>query len=178
MSVGMQVTQGRSAFLDLAIDAAKLDEGIKAAIRKLTRESKAELLQALRKPGTGRFYKGSTSQRRNARRWFGKTRGSPAYRASAPGQPPARMSGNLVNSVRTKYPRREKGYGAKVFAIQGVAFYRHFLEFGAGPAQEGKRKGAGGYRAPRPVFSPIQKKLDAQLEAAVLGAINDFAGSR
>lgn len=174
----MQVTQGRTAFLDLAIDAAKLDEGIKAAIRKLTRESKAELLQALRKPGTGTFYKGSGGQRRNAKRFFGKARSKPAYRASAPGQPPAKMSGNLANSVRTKYPRGEKGYGAKVFAVRGIAFYRHFLEFGAGPAKKGNRKGAGGYRAPRPVFTPIQKRLDAELEAAVLGAVNDFAGAR
>lgn len=177
MSVGIGVTEGRTAFLDMAIDAAKLDEGIKSAIRKLTREARAELLKELRKPGTGRFYKAG-QQRRNSKRLFGKVRNAPAYRASAPGNPPARMSGNLINSVRTKYPRAEKGYGAKVFAHRGIAFYRHFLEAGAGPAKKGARKGAGGYRAPRPVFTPIQKRLDSQLEAAVLGAVDEFARSR
>lgn len=177
MKAGIDITQGRTAFLDIAIDSAKLDEGIKAAIRKLTREARAELVRELRKPGTGRFYK-AAGQRRNSKRFFGKARNAPAYRASAPGNAPARMSGNLVASVRTKYPRAEKGYGAKVFAHRGIAFYRSFLEFGAGPAKKGNRKGAGGYRAPRPVFSPIQKRLDAQLEAAVLGAVDEFARSR
>lgn len=175
--IGMQVSQGRQSFLDLAIDAAKLDEGIKASIRKLTREARTELLRELRKPGTGRFYKAG-GQRRNSKKFWTKARQAPAYRASAPGNPPARMSGNLANSVRTKYPRGEKGYGAKIFAHRGLAFYRHFLEFGAGPAKKGPRKGAGGYRAPRPVFTPIQKRLDSQLEAAVLGAVDTFARSK
>lgn len=170
MSVGLKI-EGGGEFLRMKINAQKLDNEIQASIRKLSNEYKAKLVAELSKPGTGRLYKGTTSRRK---RFFAKAQERPAYRASAPGQPPARMSGNLLRSVRLKFPRKGKGYSAVVFEHRGIAFYRHFLEFGAGPAKKGKRKGAGGVRAPRPVFSPIQKQIDADLTGAIERAIGNF----
>jgi hypothetical protein len=172
MSVGLQI-EGAGEFLKLRTNAVKLENGIRAAIRKVAREGRAEVIAQLSKPGTGRFYPAAKGTRRNAKRFFTKGRNVPAYTASAPGQPPARASGNLLASIRTKFPKGENGFGAKVFETRGLAFYRHFLEFGAGPAKKGV-KGRGGVRAPRPVFTPLQKKYQPKLEAAVVAAIDDF----
>lgn len=174
MSGSVGVTQGAGEFLRLQINAAKLDNEIKAAVRRLLRENRVALVAALSRPGSGRLY-GAGKVR--SKRFFSGARSAGAYRASAHGQPPARRSGTLVNSVRTK-TRGKNGYGGKVFAHRGIAFYRHYLEFGAGPAKEGKRQGAGGVRAPRPVFSPMQRDLDGKAEAAALKAVNDFVGYR
>lgn len=169
--IDLQV-EGAGEFLRLKIEAAQLDEGIRSEIRKVTREGRAALIAAISQAGTGRTYKAAGTRRT---RMFSKARRIPAYTASAPGRPPARASGNLVSAVRTKYPRAEKGYGAKVFATRGVAFYRHFLEFGAGPAKKGKRPGAGGRRAARPVFTPLQREFEGKLAAAIERAVDKFA---
>lgn len=167
------IVEGSGEFLRIRTNAVKLDNDIKAAIRKLTRDARADLIKELSKPGTGRSY-GAAKSVRIKKRLFLKDRQRPAYTASSPGRPPARMSGNLLNSVRTKYPAASKGYGAKVYATKGLAFYRHFLEFGAGPAKKGKRKGAGGVRLARPVFTPLQAKLDGKAIEAIQQAVNNF----
>lgn len=180
---------GRDGFLALRIQQAKLDERIRESIRELTRQYRAELVSQLRSPKGGRLY-GQQKARSFYRRQrvtatiFGGqqvkvsrnvrvTKATKAYRASRPGEPPAVFTGTLLRSIRTKFPSREKGYGAKVFANRGTAFYRHFLEFGAGPPRRG-RKGTGGYRAPRPVFSPLQARLEVELSGRVLAAVNSF----
>jgi hypothetical protein len=164
--------EGAGEFLRLKIEAGKLDDAIRAEIRKSAREGRAALIAAISGVGSGRTYKAAGTRRA---RVFSKARRIPAYTASAPGRPPARASGNLISAVRTKYPRAELGYGAKVFATRGVAFYRHFLEFGAGPAKKGKRIGAGGRRAPRPVFTPLQRQFETALADAVERAVDKFA---
>lgn len=171
MSVQMQI-DGAGEFLKLRTNAVKLDNEIKAVVRKVAREARQKLLTELSRPGTGRYYGAAGEAKR--KRFFSRTRSRPAYRASAPGRPPARMSGNLINSVRTKFPRNGNGFAAKVFAHRGIAFYRHFLEAGAGPAKRGRRKGAGGIRAPRPVFTPLQKQVENDLQQAVEKAIGNF----
>ncbi|MFH5927150.1 hypothetical protein [Roseomonas xinghualingensis] len=165
-------TEGAGEFLRLRIEAAQMDEGIRAEIRRTAREGRAALIAALSQAGTGRSYKASGERRT---RIFSKARRLPAYTSSAPGRPPAKASGNLLASIRTKYPRADKGYGAKIFAHRGNAFYRHFLEFGAGPAKRGKRIGAGGRRAPRPVFTPLQRQFEGKLAEAVQRAVDKFA---
>ena len=170
MSVGLKV-EGAGEFLRMKTNAQKLDNEIRAAVRKLGAEYRAKVVAELSKPGTGRLYKGATGRRR---RFFSPVQQRPTYRASAPGRPPARMSGTLLRSVRIKFPRKGNGYSAVVFEHRGIAFYRGWLEFGAGPAKRGKRKGAGGERAPRPVFTPLQKQLDGDLTATIQKAIDNF----
>ena len=165
------ISSDAGALLRLKIEAAEMDAEIRAAIRKIGREGRAAAIAALSKPGSGRTYKAAGERRT---RLFSRARRIPAYTASAPGQPPAKASGNLLASVRMKYPAADKGYGVKVFAKRGDAFYRHFLEFGAGPAKKGKRKGAGGIRAPRPIWSPLQK----QFEGRVIAAIEEIVARR
>lgn len=181
---------GRDEFLKLAIESAKLDEAIRKDIRDLAALYRQRLVSELRAVKSGRQYGPAvrTAYRRTRRTvtlFGGMTARVPSitrtpkatktYRASAPGEAPAMLTGTLVRSIRTKYPRAEKGYGVKIFAHRGTAFYRHFLEFGAGPARKGRRIGAGGIRAPRPLFSPMQEKLEADLEAKIQAAVAQFA---
>jgi hypothetical protein len=169
--IGIQ-HNGAGEFLKLATDAKKLDNAIKAEIRKVTKEGRETAAARLAQAGTGRTYEAAKNARRA--RFFSKARRIPTYTASAPGRPPAKASGNLLASVRSKFPRADKGYGAKVFANRGPAFYRHFLEFGARPAKRGKRIGAGGTRAPRPIWTPLQREFEGKLVQAMQRAVDRF----
>ena len=188
MSLGIRV-DGGDGFFALRIQQEKLSASIRQSIRDLAQTYRTRLVNELSRPKSGRQYaarKGAIYRRqRVAVTLFGgqqarvtrNVRGSvvtPAYKASAAGEPPARRTGNLVRAVRIKMPSQAKGYGAKVFAHRGLAFYRHFLEFGHGPARKG-RKGRTGYAAPRPVFSPLSAQLDRDLSARVIAAVEAFA---
>ena len=177
------------AFLDLKIQQGKLDQAIRRGIVELTRQYRQQLVSELRRPKSGIFYaaRGARSFYRRQRvqtslfggqtatvtRQVRVTRATRAYRASRAGEAPAVFTGTLLRSIRTKYPAREKGYGAKVFATRGLAFYRHFLEFGHGGARKG-RKGRTGYAAPRPAFSPLQARIERELPERVLAAVDGF----
>lgn len=186
LGVGLNVTRGRTAFLDLAIDAGRMDDALKASVRKLANKYRAEAVSRLSQPGSGKTW-GRTRYlviRKKVELFGGRKatiastqrqKGGGTYTASAPGRPPAIFTGNLVRSVRTKYPRKGKGYTAVTFAHRGNAFYRRWLEMGAGPAKKGKRIGAGGFRAIRPVWTPLQKEAFAELEAEVLTALRQVA---
>lgn len=189
MSLDIRITQGRTAFLDLAIQGARLDQDVRAAVREMAAGYRAKVVTELRSPKSGRrygaqrgraFYRrvtrqvelfgGKTGRYRAVQRVTGNTR---AYTASAPGQAPATRSGTLARAVRAKIPGRGKGWTARVFADRGTAFYRHFLEFGHGPARKG-RKGRTGYAAPRPIWSKYQAQIERELPQRVLAALDRF----
>lgn len=185
--LNMQITQGRTAFLDLAIQGARLDADVRKSVRELAATYRQRVVAELRAPKSGRKYGGRTGrafyrrQRRTAEvfgrtasymanvRVTGRTR---AYTASAPGQAPAVMTGTLARSVRAKIPAKGKGWFARVFADRGPAFYRHMLEFGHGPARKGR--GRTGPAAPRPIWGRYQAMIDRALPQAVTAAIERF----
>lgn len=192
--ISLSVTGDKTAFLDLQIAGRRLDETLRGTVRDLAREYNARLKSELSRPKGGKQY-GASANRSVYRRVgkkttvFGKPvtlrtvtrvqRKTKAYTASAPGQAPAQRTGNLLRSVKIKFPSRQKGYGAKVFADRGIAFYRHFLEFGTAPRVQRKWRGKAvsrnvGRVAPRPVFSPLQAQLDAELERRLARAAELF----
>lgn len=190
---------GRESFLDLQIAGRQLDATIRNAIRDLSREYEAKAKAALRAPKSGKRY-GARTGRQSYRRATVKTtvfgrlakyrtvakvaRNTRAYTASAPGQSPASFTGAEVGAIKVKYPSREKGYGAKVYADKGVAFYRHFLEFGTGPRIQKRGQGGKivnrnvGSIAPRPLFSPMQAQMEAELLRRVERATDLFVAFR
>lgn len=187
------VVQGRDTFLTLAVEARRLDETLRAAVRDVTREYRAKLVAELSRPGTGRLYgRAAAIGFRRARRrvtLFGGVQRNvrtvrrvslalPAYRASAPGRPPARRTGTLLRSLRTVYPSRDKGYGSRIFADRGLAFYRHFLEFGTVERRTRRPSRAAGRVTPRPVFSPLQEALEREMERRVARAADIFVAFR
>lgn len=195
--IGLRV-EGRETFLDLQIAGRRLDETIRTTIRETAREYQGRVKAMLSRPGSGKQYgarKGRRVYKRARRKTvvFGQAasyrtvvkveRRTRAYTASAPGQPPAQFTGTLFRSVRVKFPSRQKGYGAKVYADKGTAFYRHFLEFGTAPRVQRRWRGktvnrAVGRVAPRPVFSPLQARLSEDLERRILRATDLFIAFR
>lgn len=177
MSLGIRI-EGGGEFLKLQIEGRKLDASVRQAIRDLAKEGRREVIDALGSAKTGRTYgahKGRSFYRRAQRnvtlfggvqakvtRNVASKRATKAYTASAPGEAPANVTMTLRRALRTKAPRAEKGYGIKVFAYRGTAFYRHMLEFGTEHID------------PRPLWGPIQQKLEAQLESRVLAAVQQF----
>ena len=191
MSLGIQI-QGADGFLALRVQQEKLNESIRDSIRSMSREFRSEVVNAITRPKGGRMYGASRTaiyrrqrvkttlfggQQAMVRRVVRVQTQARAYTASRPGEPPASRTGTLARSVRTKFPSQGKGYSAYIFAYRKTAFYRHFLEFGAGAARKG-RKGHTGYRAPRPVWSPLQTKIEAELSTRVLGAVEAFVQGR
>ncbi len=192
--IDIRITTGRTAFLDLLIEQKKLDEAIRLSVRGLAREYRAKLLGHLRAPKSGRLY-AARKERATYRRTKGVVRrlsvATKRVRASAPGQAPAVSTGTLVRSVRTKIGGKGGAYSARIFADRKTAFYRHFLEFGVGARQirrgrqfDGKSKkqrlrarnaASSGAVAPRPVWSPLQAQMTAELEARVRAAVQGFA---
>jgi hypothetical protein len=183
------VVAGRDTFLALTVETRRLEETLRLTVRDTAREFRLRLVEQLRRPGTGRFYGGGRAvafrrQRRTVTLFGGVRRRvtnvrrldvrAPAYRASAPGQPPARRTGTLLRSIRTAFPARDKGFGARIFADRKVAFYRHILEFGAPNRTPRDRRRAAWRLLPRPVFSPLQVELERALGARVLRAVDLF----
>jgi hypothetical protein len=192
LGVGLNVTRGRTAFLDLAIEAGRMDDALKASVRKLATKYRAEVIRLLSQPGGGKQYRrtrGGYKVIRKRVELFGGRKATirttqrqaasgAVYRASAPGQPPAQFTGNLLRGVRTKYPSKGKGYTAITFSNRKLAAHRHLLEFGTSqrtqPTKGGKSRNVGRV-APRPVWSPLSSKAFAELEAEVLTALRQVA---
>ncbi|MBP8295220.1 MAG: hypothetical protein KAX84_03870 [Burkholderiales bacterium] len=188
MSLDLRITQGRTAFLDLAIQAARLDQDVREAVRDMAATYRGRVIAELRAPKGGRRYGERTGrsfyrrQRRSVEMFGGKrgtysavvrsTKKTRAYTASAPGQAPATYTGVLARAVRSKIPARGKGWSARVFADKGTAFYRHFLEFGHGPGRKGK--GHTGFAAPRPIWGKYQREIEAELPRRIVTALERF----
>jgi hypothetical protein len=190
----------RGAFLKLATDAAALDADLRGVIRDLAREYNQIVAAELRRPKSGILYGVRTGraryravrrrvelfggvQRTVVRRERLKTSRVRSWRASRPGEAPAVFTGNLLRGLRVAFPSREKGYGAKVFSRRGIAGHRHLLEFGT--AERVQRTWRGkvvnrkvGRVAPRPIWSPLQKRAMADLERRLLRAIDANAAFR
>lgn len=190
MSLDMRITQGRTAFLDLAIQGARLDQDVRAAVRALANEMRDRVIAELRSPKSGKQYgarSGRSFYRRQRRsvELFGGKRGSysaavltkkrtKAYTASAPGQAPATFTGTLARAVRAKIPGKGKGWSARVYADRGTAFYRHFLEFGTGPRATRRPRRSVGALAARPIWSRRQAQIARVLPQVVLVAVERF----
>jgi hypothetical protein len=202
--IGVQI-ENRGAFLKMATDAAALDGSIREAIKALAREYDTLVRSMLSRGGSGRLYGarqfGGPGGRQRyrvvrkrtelfggkkaliARRVAVKQRARIVYRASAPGQPPASFTGNLLRAVRVRFPSREKGYGAKVFANRGIGGHRQLLEFGTGRyrVKRGPRsKGAGAktHMMPRPIWTPLQRRALDDLQRRLLRVIDANAAFR
>lgn len=190
MSLDMRITQGRTAFLDLAIQGARLDQDVRKAVRELAATYRAKVIAELRAPKSGTKYgaRAGRSFYRRARRsvevFGGRTarytatvranKRTKAYTASAPGQAPAVFTGTLARSVRARTPAKGKGWAARVFADRGTAFYRHMLEFGTKQRFTKKPRRNVGAVAPRPIWSKYQAEIDRALPQAVLAALDRF----
>lgn len=189
---------GRKTFLALTIEGRRLDATIRESIRDISREFEAKLKAEIRRPKTGRAY-GATRGRRSYRKQrvteqvlgksmtytkiVGRTIRVRAGRASAPGEAPGVFTGDLVRSIRTKFPAQGKGYSARIFANRKTAWYRHFLEFGTKTRIQKRSRGravnkAVGRIEPRPVFTPMQAALQQKLFGRVERAVDLFTAFR
>jgi hypothetical protein len=151
---------------------------LRALMRSAGNDIKTKTTRLInRSTGSGRTYRGGggSAYRGNYR--------PGAYRASAPGEPPVRISGTLRSSLRTYvYP---EGTG---FAVRERAFYALFLEAGA---RGGGNPGGGArqrvlarrHRArsvftsrvllPRPHLDRVMEQEEANLERRVRKAFDD-----
>ena len=190
----------RGAFLKLATDAAALDADLRGVIRDLAREYNRIVASELRRPKSGILYGARSGrgryravrrrvelfggvQRTVVRRERLKTSRVRSWRASRPGEAPAVFTGNLLRGLRVAFPSREKGYGAKVFSRRGIAGHRHLLEFGTAERIQRTWRGKTvnrkvGRVAPRPIWTPLQKRAMADLERRLLRAIDANAAFR
>jgi hypothetical protein len=196
MKIGIGI-QGRGEFLRLEVEGAKLAGSIRDDIRQLAGVYRARVIAELRRAKSGRQY-GATTGRQVYRRTsrmatvFGGmqkkvstvrlvTTNTRAYRASAPGEAPATLSGTLAGAVRAKISPPSKGLGATVYAGRRTAWYRHLLEFGTKQRTSVRSKrGKGGNRGsvqPRPIWGPLQDRLQAELFAKVEAAVAAAAGN-
>ncbi len=109
----------------------RIDKETKAIIRRTAQEARRELVASINKQGSGTI-----------------------HQASAPGRPPARLTGTLVRSIRARAARSRRGdFVFVVYADPRTAFYRHFLEFGTRGLLHSQRI------APRPFIAPIQARF-------------------
>jgi hypothetical protein len=190
----------RGAFLKLATDAAALDADLRGVIRDMAREYNQIVAAELRRPKSGVLYGVRTGRaryravRRRVEMFGGvqrtvirreRLRNSRvrSWRASRPGEAPAVFTGNLLRGLRVAFPSREKGYGAKVFSRRGIASHRHLLEFGTAERIQRRQNGKVvnrrvGRVAPRPIWSPLQKRAMDDLERRLLRAIDANAAFR
>ena len=153
----------------IALDKREMKKVMRSAAGDV-RNKTARLINAGQ--GTGRTYRGGGgSQYRGA-----YVKGT--YRASAPGEPPVRVSGTLRNSLKSYvYPSGEG------FAVRERAFYALFLEVGAqgggNPGGKGtvnprtgrRKRATGVYTArklePRPSLDVVMAKEAQELERRV-----------
>jgi hypothetical protein len=195
--------QNRGVFTAMANDAAMLDADIRAAIKDIAREYNRIVAMELARPKSGRVYGETTfgaaggrqryrQVRKRVELFGGKTamrtqrvaikgKQTIRYRASAPGEAPARFSGNLIRGLRIAFPSREKGYGARVFTRKGIAGHRHLLEFGTQDRYQPTKKGGRrfvGRVLPRPIWSPMQKRALDDLQRRILRVIDSSAAFR
>lgn len=109
----------------------------KAILRAAGREVVSVAKRLASHGGSGRVYYGPGGSAARYRGGYSPGR----YQASAPGQPPARITGTLTRSF-TVWPDRD---GEKV-TIKDTAFYARFLEAGARGGKPSGRKGVRGKR--------------------------------
>jgi hypothetical protein len=179
---------GRDSFFKLTIDAARMDMAIRKEIRDLAREYNRYIANELRRPKSGITYgarSGRTRyrttrekitlfggvQRVVKRRTAMKSKKVKSWTASAPDEPPAIFTGNLLRGLRLAFPKREKGYGARIFSSKKFANHRHWLEMGT---KLRKQKTTGrnlGQITPRPLWTPTQRRVIMDLERRVVRAL-------
>lgn len=192
--------ENRGGFLKLAADAAALDADIRGLIRSMGREYNRIIAAELARPKSGRLYGVRTNRiryravRRRVELFGGVTRTVTrreqlrstrvrSWRASRPGEAPAVFTGNLLRGLRLAFPTRGKGMTAMLFSRKGVASHRHLLEFGTGPrvqrTQNGKRVNRDvGRVAPRPIWSPLQRRALDDLQRRLLRVLDASAAFR
>jgi hypothetical protein len=102
---------------EVMLDKRELRAVMRAAGNDIARRDRTLIGQS---SGAGRLYRGGGGSA-----YRGSYRPG-AYRASAPGQPPVRVSGTLRSSVKVYVYRNAEG-----FAVRERAFYALFLEAGA-----------------------------------------------
>jgi hypothetical protein len=190
----------RGAFLKLATDAAALDADLRGVVRDLAREYSRIVASELRRPKSGIMYGMRTGRARYravrrrvelfggikrtlVRREQLKRTTVRSWRASRPGEPPAVFTGNLLRGLRVKFPTGEKGYGARVYSHRGVAPHKNLMEFGTTERVQRTWRGKVvnrkvGRVAPRPIWSPLQKRAMDDLERRLLRAIDANAAFR
>ena len=114
----------------------------------LDKREVAKLMRA-----AGNDIKNKTGRLINASQGGGKTYFGPAgrYRASAPGSPPVRVSGDLRSSLKTYVFKSGEG-----FAVRAREFYSLFLEAGA------KGGGNPGARAVKPINRRTGRRMRAK----------------
>lgn len=121
----------------------KVREGSEKAVRSVMIWLQGDIVRTLETPGSGNQYR--------------RYPGGPMYRASRPGQPPARRMGYLANSIDHRY----NGLGGRFMAggPSGIVYssseYAPHLEYGTV------------FMAPRPFMRPAAKRASRILEAAM-----------
>lgn len=121
--------------------------------QKLRADARRNIIKG---PKTGRLYRVRGRKRR--------------HRASAPGESPANLTGNLQRSVgfqiygmdRMEFGYRESGGGAR----SGSAFYGKFLELGTHKRATGQR-----LIEPRPNLNPTVKRNNRNVQRYMESAI-------
>lgn len=109
--------------IDVPAGKLELQKTRKRAIMRAAGREVAALAKSLASSqGSGRVYFGPGGSAGKYRGGYAKMR----YRASAPGEPPAKVTGNLVNSFVVRPFRSGDGV-----VVRDTAFYALFLERGA-----------------------------------------------
>lgn len=185
--INLKIT-GRDSFFKLAVDAARMDMAIRKEIRDLAREYNSYIANELRRPKSGNTYGARSGQTRYRtarekitlpngmqrivkRRVAMKSKTVKSWTASAPNEPPAVFTGNLLRGLRLTFPKREKGYGARIFSSKRFANHRHWLEMGTGLRRQKTTGRKLGKIAPRPLWTPTQRRVIMDLERRVLRAL-------
>jgi hypothetical protein len=98
--------------------------------------------------------------------------GGKVHRASAPGEPPAVDTGELISRVTMEYSaaavRAEVG-------IAGGAPYAPFLEFGHFTGGSGTRSGGAFWTEPRPFLGPVAEEMGPWIREKLLDAVREIA---
>ena len=141
---GQQLTQAIMANALRVFNAGGM--GLRGSAIEIGTKYRAQVQKQYRTPGTGK------SDKR-----FGE-----AHRSSAPGQPPARRTGRLHDSVQFSVSRKPgrssttgrfvKGFGKTEVSIFTKVEYAEYLE--KGQRGTGKKK----ERAPRPAWLPVHRQ--------------------
>jgi hypothetical protein len=150
---------------NVALDKRELKKLMRAAGNDI-RTQTSRLIN--KSSGSGRVYRGM-----GGGKYRGGYKSGMGYRASAPGQPPVRVTNTLRGSLKTYvYPSGEG------FAVRERAFYALFLEAGAqggGPGTKRARRAKHGsgsrVLAARPSLDAVMarsaKALNARVEQAM-----------
>lgn len=123
----------------------EMDGRADKAVGKIAFEVESKAKQLMQGGRSGRTYRVPGTKR--------------TYTASAPGEPPAVVTGNLKNSIQTK---REK---MRVWAVLVSAEYAADLEYG-------HRTDEGGYVAPRPYLRPAVWSVISEFAKELLKALD------